>query len=142
LTIDLIVATSQDDTIRYNPDVSFSESVADHRNAAIAHVLADHGKLVNGIDAVRGQYFAQCAIEASVRTVARSALFLVNRTTAHPLLDSATVCSLNAVLLTSGMYGAAGDIAYRVALPAKSGIGGGILAIMPGVGTICVWAST
>lgn len=40
----------------------------------------------------------------------------------------------------SGMYGAAGDIAYRVGLPAKSGIGGGILAIMPGLGTIRVWS--
>jgi glutaminase len=139
-TIDLLVATSRDGTIRFNPDVSLSESVADHRNAAIAHVLAEHGKLANDIDAVLSQYFAQCAIEASVRAIARSALFLADRSTVPAFLDSATVRRVNAVLLTSGMYGAAGDIAYRVGLPAKSGIGGGILAIMPGVGTVCVWS--
>jgi glutaminase len=47
---------------------------------------------------------------------------------------------VNAVLLTSGTYGAAGDIAYRIGLPAKSGIGGGVLAVMPGVGIICAWS--
>lgn len=47
---------------------------------------------------------------------------------------------MNAVLLTSGMCGAAGEIAYRIGLPAKSGIGGGVLAIMPGLGTVCAWS--
>jgi glutaminase len=55
-------------------------------------------------------------------------------------LPGATVRRVNAVLLTSGMYAAAGDVAYRVGLPAKSGIGGGILAAMPGEGTVCVWS--
>ena len=56
------------------------------------------------------------------------------------VLDEPTVRKINAVLLTSGMYGAAGDIAYRIGLPAKSGIGGGVLAVMPGKNTVCVWS--
>ncbi|MDV3129669.1 glutaminase A [Mycobacterium sp. 21AC1] len=123
-----------------DPQVARSETLTDHRNRAIAHVLAEHGRLMNPIDQVLGQYFAQCAITASVRTIARAALFLADRHGNRSALEAATVRRVNAVLLTSGMYGAAGDIAYRIGLPAKSGIGGGVLAVMPGRGTVCVWS--
>ena len=72
--------------------------------------------------------------------MAKAALFLADRDTTTAPLDAATIRRVNAVLLTSGMYGAAGDIAYRIGLPAKSGIGGGVLAVMPGKGTVCVWS--
>lgn len=138
-TIDLLDA-SGGASIASDPHVALSETIADHRNAAIAHVLAEHGKLVNGIDEVLAQYFAQCAIAATAEAVATSALFLADRS-GHPrILDDASIRRVNAVLLMSGMYGAAGDIAYRIGLPAKSGIGGGVLAIMPGIGTVCVWS--
>lgn len=120
--------------------VAESESGSDHRNSAIAHVLAEHGRLQNPIADVLRQYFAQCAITASAVDVARAGLFLARRSRSHSALEPETIRRVNAVLLTAGMYGAAGDIAYRVGLPAKSGIGGGILAIMPGRGTICVWS--
>lgn len=120
--------------------VALSESLTGHRNSAIAHVLTEHGVLKNPIDRVLQQYFGQCAITATVQTLARASLFLADRDNKFNPLDAASVRRVNAVLLTSGMYGAAGDIAYRVGLPAKSGIGGGILAIMPGQGTICVWS--
>lgn len=124
--------------------VARSEALTGHRNSAIAHVLAEHGLLHNPIEQVLAQYFAQCAITATVQTLAKATLFLADRDGGrHPLdrpLDEATVRRVNAVLLTSGMYGAAGDIAYRIGLPAKSGIGGGVLAVMPARGTICVWS--
>ncbi|WP_082944568.1 glutaminase A [Mycobacterium sp. 852013-50091_SCH5140682] len=117
-----------------------SEYLTGHRNSAIAHVLAEHGHLHNPIDEVLRQYFAQCAITADVRALARAALFLADRNDAACVLDEDSIRRVNAVLLTSGMYGAAGDIAYRIGLPAKSGIGGGVLAVMPGRGVICVWS--
>jgi glutaminase len=117
-----------------------SEYLTGHRNSAIAHVLAEHGHLQNPIDEVLRQYFAQCAITADVRALARAALFLADRSDAACVLDEDSIRRVNAVLLTSGMYGAAGDIAYRIGLPAKSGIGGGVLAVMPGHGVICVWS--
>lgn len=120
--------------------VALSEAAHDHRNRAIAHVLAEHGRLLHGVDAVLAQYFEQCAITASPLAVARAALLLADRGGGRGPLDAATVRRVNAVLLTAGMYGAAGDIAYRVGLPAKSGIGGGVVAVMPGVGAICVWS--
>lgn len=139
-TIEVLQAGDPDAPVRSDPAVALSESEADHRNSAITHVLAEHGRLVNDIDRVLPQYFAQCAIAASVRTIARAALFLADRTGERTVLDDDSVRRVNAVLLTSGMYGAAGDIAYRIGLPAKSGIGGGVLAVMPGHGTVCVWS--
>lgn len=125
---------------RPDPQVARSESSNDHRNRAIVHVLAEHGRLRSGVDAVLSQYFEQCALTATVSAVARSALFLADRGQTLGHLDPPTVRRVNAVLLTAGMYGAAGDIAYRIGLPAKSGIGGGVLAVMPGVGAVCVWS--
>jgi glutaminase len=139
-TIEVLRAGDPDAAVHSDAHVARSEGEADHRNSAIAHVLAEHGRLVNDIDRVLPQYFAQCAIAASVRTIARAALFLADRSGERAVLDAATVRRVNAVLLTSGMYGAAGDIAYRIGLPAKSGIGGGVLAVMPGRGTVCVWS--
>lgn len=138
-TIDLLREESGG-TVASDPTVAMSETIADHRNSALAHVLAEHGRLTCGIERLLVQYFAQCAVTASVTTVARAALFLADRSPGSRRLDVATIRRINAVLLTSGMYGAAGDIAYRVGLPAKSGIGGGVLAIMPGRGTVCVWS--
>ena len=139
-TIDLLRNADSHADAGSDSSVALSESLSAQRNSAIAHVLAEHGHLHNPIDDVLRQYFAQCAITASVQTLAKAALFLADRSGANTVLDEPTVRRVNAVLLTSGMYGAAGDVAYRIGLPAKSGIGGGVLAVMPGRGTICVWS--
>jgi len=123
-----------------DPRVAASEAASDHRNRAIAHVLTEHGRLLNSVDDVLDHYFRQCSLTATTTAVARSALFLADRSSHRGPLDTATIRRVNAVLLTAGMYGAAGDIAYRVGLPAKSGIGGGVLAVMPGVGAICAYS--
>jgi glutaminase len=115
-----------------------SEARADHRNAAIAHVLAEHGRLQTPIAELLKQYFSQCAITATTTYLARASLFLASRDA--DVLDAPSIRRVNAVMLTAGMYGAAGEIAYRVGLPAKSGIGGGIVAVMPGRGVVAVWS--
>jgi glutaminase len=138
-TIDMLRSADPSADVTSDDAVALSETLTGHRNSAIAHVLAEHGRLNNPIDDVLSQYFAQCAITATAQTVAAAALFLADRRGPGPL-DPATIRRVNAVLLTSGMYGAAGDIAYRIGLPAKSGIGGGVLAVMPGLGTVCVWS--
>lgn len=123
-----------------DPAVALSEAASDHRNRAIAHVLAEHGRLIQGVEPVLSQYFEQCSITATARGVARATLLLADRSRRPAMLDSDAVRRVNAVLLTAGMYGAAGDVAYRIGLPAKSGIGGGVVALLPGVGSICVWS--
>lgn len=125
--------------VNVDPLVSASESQTDHRNRAIAHLLADHGRLTNPVEEVVAAYHRQCALAASSRTIARAVRLLVDRR-CDIGIDPANLRRVNAVMLTAGMYSAAGDIAHRIGLPAKSGIGGGVLAVLPGVGTICAWS--
>ncbi|GAC00972.1 glutaminase [Gordonia namibiensis NBRC 108229] len=139
-TLDIVRRGAFGRPVVVDQDVAMAEMITDHRNSALAHVLAEHGRLKCEIERLLAQYCQQCAIAADVQTVAAASLFLADRATTSTDLAPATVRRINAVLLTSGMYGAAGDIAYRIGLPAKSGIGGGVVAVMPGRGTVCVWS--
>ena len=137
-TAELIAGCSRAGSVAIDPRMAASEARADHRNTAIAHVLAEHGRLQTPIAELLEQYFSQCAITATTTDLARASLFLASRDA--DVLDPASIRRVNAVMLTAGMYGAAGEIAYRVGLPAKSGIGGGIVAVMPGRGVVAVWS--
>lgn len=130
---------------RISPDltVAASEQGASHRNAAAAHLMAAHGNLQQGIDEVLAHYIHQCAIAASCADLARAGLFLARsgrRDNGELLLTGQQTRRLNSLLLTCGTYEAAGDVAYHVGLPAKSGIGGGVLAVAPGRGVLCAWS--
>ncbi|MFI9273003.1 glutaminase [Kitasatospora sp. NPDC052896] len=125
-----------------DPVVAGSEAAHGHRNAALAHFIASYDNLENPVEAVLGHYYAHCAIAASCRDLALAGLFLARhglRADGSRLLSRSDAKRINAVLLTCGTYDAAGEFAFRVGLPGKSGVGGGILAIIPGKGTICVW---
>ncbi|MFF8814542.1 glutaminase [Streptomyces pactum] len=132
-----------------NPAVSFDHGVAaseaEHgdRNAALAYFMASYGNLDNPVPTVLDHYFRQCSIEMSCRDLALAGSFLarhgVGRDGAR-LLSRSEAKRINAVMLTCGTYDAAGDFAYRVGLPGKSGVGGGIIAVIPGRCTLCVWS--
>ncbi|MFE9426823.1 glutaminase [Kitasatospora sp. NPDC006697] len=122
--------------------VAASEAEHGHRNAALAHFIASYGNLENPVEAVLGHYYAHCAIAASCRDLALAGLFLARhglRGDGSRVLSRSDAKRVNAVLLTCGTYDAAGEFAYRVGLPGKSGVGGGILAVVPGRGTLCAW---
>ncbi|WP_420492841.1 glutaminase [Kitasatospora camelliae] len=132
-----------------NPEVGTDDAVAasearhGHRNAALAHFIASYGNLRNPVDSVLAHYYAHCAISASCRDLALAGLFLARhgvRVDGSRLLSRSEAKRINAVMLTCGTYDAAGEFAYRVGLPGKSGVGGGVLAILPGRGSVCVWS--
>ncbi|MFF4157578.1 glutaminase [Streptomyces sp. NPDC001678] len=132
-----------------NPDVSFDAAVArsesEHgdRNAALAHFMASYGNLDNPVPTVLEHYFWQCSVEMSCRDLALASGFLARhglRADGTRLLPRREAKQVNAVMLTCGTYDAAGDFAYRVGLPGKSGVGGGIVAVIPGRCTLCVWS--
>jgi glutaminase len=140
--LELLRAESGNPTVCADPDVVKSEAAHGHRNAALAHLLASYGNLVNPIDTVLDQYTAQCAIAMSCRDLASAAGFLPRhglRADGSQLLSRSDTKRLNATMLTCGTYDNAGEFAYRVGLPAKSGIGGGILAVVPNRCTVAVW---
>lgn len=141
--LDMLRIESGSPDICVDERVRRSEAAHGHRNSALGHFLASYGLLENGVDEVLHEYYSQCSISASCRELATAGLFLANRgvtVSGQHLLESSLTRTLNAVLLMAGTYNGAGDFAYRVGLPAKSGIGGGILAVMPGEGVVCVWS--
>jgi glutaminase len=129
-----------DDDIHINHRVARSEQLTGHRNLALAHFLKAHGNLRNAPERTCGVYFHQCAIEMSTRQLAQAGRFLMGGPTTGRLLSAARVRRINALMMTCGHYDGSGDFAYRVGLPGKSGVGGGILVIAPGRAAIAVWS--
>jgi glutaminase len=130
--------------VHYNRAVAASERRTSHRNAAMAHLMKSFGNLGNSVDDVLDAYCRHCAIEMDCVELARAVTFLAHGGT-HPsgqgqILTTSMAKRLNALMLTCGTYDAAGDFAFRVGLPAKSGVGGGIVAVMPGECGVCVWS--
>ncbi|MGN5733131.1 glutaminase [Arthrobacter psychrochitiniphilus] len=122
--------------------VAASEADHGHRNASMAHLLASYGNLENPVDEVLDSYFKQCALAMSCEDLAKASRFLARHGVAAggtPFLSPNQSKRVNAVMLTCGTYDAAGEFAYRVGLPGKSGVGGGIVAIVPGRCSITVW---
>lgn len=138
--VGFVRAAAEDPDIHINEAVARSEQSRGDRNAALAHFLAAHGNLRNAPELTLGTYFHQCAIELTASQLARAGRFLMGRTDGPRLVAQSRVRRLNALMLTCGHYDGSGDFAYRVGLPAKSGVGGGILAIVPGVASIAVWS--
>lgn len=114
------------------------------RNAAAAYLMKAFGNLYNEVDEVLTAYFACCALRMSCADLAVALNYLAADgralTTGEPFVPPAMAQRINALMFTSGMYDAAGDFAYRVGLPAKSGVGGGIVAIVPGRLSVCAWS--
>ena len=129
--------------IDFDGEVANSEANYGHRNAALAHFMASYGNLENPVGEVLRHYFQQCALSMSCAELAQAGLFLARhglRADGSRLLSRSDAKRINAVMLTCGTYDAAGEFAYRVGLPGKSGVGGGILAIVPGRYSLCVWS--
>ncbi len=129
--------------IAVDPEVAASEAGHADRNRALAYFMASYGNMRHPVPSVLDQYVRQCSIAMSCGDLARSALFLARhgvRNDGSRLLGLSAAKRINAVMLTCGTYDAAGEFAYRVGLPGKSGVGGGIVAIVPGRCAVCVWS--
>jgi glutaminase len=129
-------------SVDFAPAVAASEAEHGHRNAALAHLIADYGNLENTVEAVLEHYQWQCSIMMTCAELAQAGLFLVRHGVASDgsrLLSRSDAKRLNAALLTCGTYDSAGEVAYRVGLPAKSGVGGAILAVVPNRCALAVW---
>ena len=129
-----------DETIHINKAVARSETETGHRNFAIAHFMRAHGNLANPPELTLGAYFHQCAVEMTTAQLAQAGRFLMGGPHAPRLISAERVRRINALMLTCGHYDGSGDFAFRVGLPGKSGVGGGILVIAPGRASVAVWS--
>ncbi|BAX54167.1 Glutaminase 2 [Photobacterium damselae subsp. piscicida] len=142
--LELVRQLSQNPTIIYDKIVASSEMQHSDRNASIAYLMRSFGNFSNEVMPVLTNYFSYCALKMSCVDLARTFSYLAN--TGGPLgaeqgIISQTQCKqMNALLATCGLYDGAGEFAYRVGMPGKSGVGGGIIAVVPGEMTVAVWS--
>jgi glutaminase len=131
--------------IAFDEEVAKSEADTGFRNVALANFMKSFGKIDNDVGTVLDTYFHQCSLRMSCRQLARAAAFLC-RDGAHPIDGEPEITGerqtrrINALMLTCGTYDAAGDVAFSIGLPCKSGVGGGIVAVVPDKLTLCVWS--
>lgn len=135
---------ANDENIHIDDKVALSELSSGHRNASLAHFMASFGRLHHPVDKVLGVYFHQCSIAMNCQQLAKSGLFLVsegvNQSAGYRVVSAQRARRINSLMLMCGHYDGSGEFAYRVGLPGKSGVGGGILAIAPGKASIAVWS--
>ncbi|RYB04799.1 glutaminase [Lichenibacterium ramalinae] len=135
---------SRDATVTIDAAVAASEKRTGFRNTALANYMRSFGVTENPVDFTLGVYFHHCAIAMSCRQLATAGLFLAHGgrdpETGFSVVSAERARRINALMLTCGHYDGSGEFAYRVGLPGKSGVGGGILAVAPGRASIAVWA--
>ena len=143
LVLDFVRRATANPAIGYDLSVAGAERATGHRNRALAHFLKSFGNLRNDPDRVLDAYFDLCSLSMSCAELAAAFQYLATggRSAAgEEVAAPRQVKRVNAVMLTCGVYDEAGDYAYRVGLPAKSGVGGGVVAVMPGRFVAAAWS--
>tara|TARA_R110000868_G_scaffold41955_1_gene142465 strand:- start:37 stop:951 length:915 start_codon:yes stop_codon:yes gene_type:complete len=134
---------TDDEFINFNKDVAHSEKVTGFKNYAAANLLKSFKNLNNPVEEVLDFYFHQCALEMSCSQLTKAFFFLSNK--GNCLLNKTRLTKtqakrINAIMLTCGFYDEAGEFAFEVGLPGKSGVGGGIIALLPDHFVITAWS--
>ncbi len=131
------------ETINYNFNVAKSEKETGFRNAALCNFLKSFGNIENDVETVLDFYFHQCSLEMTCKELAHSFFFFANEgksISGEEILTKSQVKRLNALMQTCGFYDESGEFTYKVGLPGKSGIGGGIAALYPKNFVIATWS--
>jgi len=139
-----IRSIADDASIQSNDEVASSEMAHGDRNLSLAHLMKSFGNFDNDVNTVVETYFRHCAVEMNTKMLSRAMLYLANHgedpITAKSYISAQQAKRINAVMLTCGHYDASGDFAFHVGLPGKSGVGGGIVAVVPKVMGLAVFA--
>jgi glutaminase len=142
--LDYVRQRANNDSIQDDPQVARSERQSGFRNAAMANFLKSFSNLANEVEEVLEFYCFHCSLSMSCVDLAKGFLFLANKGhcpwTNQQVLTQSQTKRVNALMLTCGTYDAAGDFAFNVGLPGKSGVGGGIVGVIPNRLTVAVWS--
>lgn len=132
------------------PEISFNEAVASseatmgYRNGALVALMKSFGNIHNDFFSVLDVYFHLCSVEMTCRELARAFLVFSNGgrdiETKQNILSARQVKRINALMQVCGFYDESGDFAFRVGLPGKSGVGGGMVAVYPRKFAVVVWS--
>jgi len=139
-----LVSELAGEKLEMDPAIAAAEDESSLRNRAMASLMAAFDNLEHGIDEVLDVYNSQCSLMMTARQIARSMRFLANDgidpASGKQVLSASLAKRVMAVMLTCGTYDAAGEFAFSVGLPCKSGVAGGIMAAAPDHSGICVWS--
>lgn len=142
--LNFVKSLSANPELQYNFEIARSEARHGHRNAALANFMKSFGNIDNDIHEVLDVYFHQCALLMSCMDLARAFVPLANNgyplNARRPVITRTQTKKINSLMLTCGLYNAVGDFAYRVGIPGKSGVGGGIVGVIPNTLSVCVWS--
>ena len=135
---------SQDTSIQIDTNVAQSELDCSYRNRSLANFMKSYKNIDHAVDDVLEAYCHQCAISMNCEQIARSFLYLANEgidpASGKQIVSNLRARRINSVMMMCGHYDASGEFAFRVGLPGKSGVGGGIVTIVPKVGVVAVWS--
>lgn len=133
-----------DSTVGFNERVAASERGTSTRNRALIEFMRSFGNIRNNTERLLDFYCSLCSIEMNCRQLSRSFLFLANDGvspfTGERIVSTSMTKRLNAIMQLCGLYDEAGEFAFRVGLPGKSGVGGGIVALRPRDYCVAVWS--
>ena len=142
--LELCRRLAQDESIGIDSTVALSEARTGERNRALAYFMSAEGNLREPVDKTLEVYFHQCAIAMSCRQLARAGSYLSAAGRSRGVTDKMVTLDrarrIIALMMTCGLYDASGEFAFQIGIPAKSGVGGGILGIVPGVASIAAWS--
>lgn len=120
--------------LEVDEEVYMSEKTTGSKNRSLAYMLHAYGMIDDNVEDVLDCYFRACSIKVSSVDLAKIAFAFANKgnsITGEHVFDKKYAKYINAVLMTCGMYDGSGEFALNVGVPAKSGVGGGIMAIVP-----------
>ena len=136
--------TSDNSDLNYSERIAASEKAVGFRNIALCNFIKSFGNIKNHPDEVLDFYFHLCSIEMTCEELSKTYLYLANGghriSDKYQVLNASQTKRVNAIMQTCGFYDESGEFTFKVGLPGKSGIGGGIIAIHPGKYSIAVWS--
>ena len=121
---------AKNDSLEIDRDVYLSEKKTGNKNRALAYMLNAYKMIDEDVESLLDCYFCACSIKVNCRDLANIA-FALSHSNGDGLISESDARFVNAILSTSGMYDGSGDFALKVGMPAKSGVGGGIMAVLP-----------
>jgi len=143
-TLDFIRDCANDTSIDFDQNVYTSEMQHGYLNIALANLMKSFGNIDNKVNDVISTYFKQCSVVMNCMQLSRAMLYLADHgsdpITGREFINESQAKRINSLMLTCGHYDASGDFAFSVGIPGKSGVGGGIVAVIPGKMTIAVYS--
>jgi len=142
--LDYIRKLSNKPDLDYSPNIAQSEKATGYRNYALVHFIKSFGNIKNNCEQAIDLYFHLCSIEMTCEELAFTFGYLANQgrqlQTQKEIVTPAQAKRINAIMQTCGFYDEAGEFAFKVGLPGKSGVGGGIVAVLPNSYVIATWS--